>query len=87
MLYNGSSFMNLYVQLHSKKVSNKTSEKNKFCLVSQQSKITKGQLISKCHFGLIVWTKIPTKIFLDFCPEFFVASWGLHGSSLGFLGT
>ena len=49
--------------------------------------VTKGQLISKCPFGFIVWTKIPTKLFLDFCPEFFVASWGLHGSSLGFLGT
>ena len=22
------------------------------------------------------------KLFLDFCPEFFVASWWLHGSSL-----
>ena len=38
----------------------------------------KGQLISKCPFGFIVWTKIPTKLSLDFCPEFFfVASWGL----------
>ena len=26
----------------------------------------KGQLISKCPFGIIVWTKIPTKLFLDF---------------------
>ena len=47
---------------------------------------TKGQLISKCPFGLIVWTKVATKLFLDFCPEFFYsflgASWklfGLHG--------
>ena len=32
----------------------------------------KGQLISKCPFGFIVWTKIPTKLFLDFCPEFFL---------------
>ena len=47
----------------------------------------KGQLISKYPFGIIVWTKIPTKLFLDFCPEFFVASWGLPGSFLGFLGT
>ena len=47
----------------------------------------KGQLISKCPFGIIVWTKLPTKLFLDFCPEFFVASWGLPGSFLGFLGT
>ena len=49
--------------------------------------IPKGELISKYPFGFIVWTKIPKKLFLDFCPEFFVASWGLHGSSLGFLGT
>ena len=44
---------------------------------------TKGQLISKCPFGFIVWTKIPTKLFLDFCPEFFCsflgASWKLFG--------
>ena len=24
--------------------------------------MTKGQLISKCPFGFIVWTKIPTKL-------------------------
>ena len=43
----------------------------------------KGQLISKCPFGFIVWTKIPTKLFPDFCPEFFCsflgASWKLLG--------
>ena len=32
----------------------------------------KGQLILKCPFGFIVWTKIPTRLFLDFCPEFFL---------------
>ena len=31
--------------------------------------ITKGQLISKCPFGVMVWTKIPTKIFDNFCPR------------------
>ena len=45
--------------------------------------LAKGQLISKCPFGFIVWTKIPTKLFLDFCPEFFCsflgASWKLFG--------
>ena len=30
---------------------------------------TKGQLISKCPFGVIVWTKIPRKNFRDFCPS------------------
>ena len=28
----------------------------------------KGQLISKCPFGVIVWTKIPTKFFPGFLP-------------------
>ena len=30
--------------------------------------IVKGQLISKCPFGVIVWTKIPTKNFPGFLP-------------------
>ena len=42
----------------------------KMCMFATQP--TKGQLISKCPFGIIVWTKIPTKLFLDFCPEFFL---------------
>ena len=29
----------------------------------------KGQLISKCPFGVIVWTKIPTEKFDNFCPR------------------
>ena len=29
----------------------------------------KGQLISKCPFGVIVWTKIPTKKFPRFLPQ------------------
>ena len=32
-------------------------------------KVPKGQLISKCLFGVIVWTKKPTKFFKDFCPS------------------
>ena len=31
--------------------------------------IGKGQLISKCPFGVIVWTKIPTKNLTNFCPS------------------
>ena len=46
---------------------------------------TKDQLISKCPFGFIVWTKLPTKLFLNFCPEIFCtflgASWKLFGAS------
>ena len=30
---------------------------------------TKGQLISKCPFGVIVSTKITTKKFANFCPR------------------
>ena len=29
----------------------------------------KGQLISKCPFGVIVWTKKPTKFFDKFFPR------------------
>ena len=32
-------------------------------------RLTKGQLISKCPFGVSVWTKIPTKKFDNFCPR------------------
>ena len=30
---------------------------------------TNEEIISKCPFGVIVWTKIPTKIFENFCPR------------------
>ena len=43
----------------------------------------KGQLISKCPYEKSVSSKIPTKIFLEFCSEifcsFFRASWKLFG--------
>ena len=29
----------------------------------------KGQLISKCSFGVVAWTKIPTQKFAKFCPR------------------
>ena len=29
----------------------------------------KGQLISKCSFGVVAWTKIPTQKFDKFCPR------------------
>ena len=44
--------------------------KNK-CNIKSLLEISKGQLISKCPFGFIVWTKLPTKLFLNFCPEIF----------------
>ena len=30
----------------------------------------KGQLISKCPDEIILSSKMPTKLFLDFCPDF-----------------
>ena len=32
-------------------------------------KLVEGQLISKCPFGVIVWTKIPTKFFPGFLSK------------------
>ena len=44
---------------------------------------SKGQLISKCPYEKSVSSKIPTRLFLDFCPEIFCsflgASWKLFG--------
>ena len=43
--------------------------------------LPKGQLISKCPFGVKTSSKKPTKLFLNFCPDFFCsflgASWKL----------
>ena len=49
-----------------------TYREKKFVLVIEKNfckyfKITKGQLISKYPFGVIVWTKIATKKFDNFC--------------------
>ena len=49
-------------------------------LTSDLMKAVKGQLISKCPNEK---SKIPTKIFLNFCPEFFVVFWGLPGGIFG----
>jgi hypothetical protein len=37
-------------------------------MLSMKTHLPKGQLISKCPFGVIVWTKIPTKFFPRFLP-------------------
>ena len=54
-------------------------------LTAFTNKYRKGQLISKCPYEMIVSSKIPTKLFLDFCPEIFCtflgASWKLFGAS------
>ena len=46
---------------------------------------TKGQLISKCPFGIIVWTKFQQNYFWISALKFFVALLGLPGSLLSFL--
>ena len=33
------------------------------------SRIPKGKLISKCPFGVIIWMKMATKKFDNFCPR------------------
>ena len=41
-----------------------------------KSELSKGQLISKCPFGVIVWTKIPTKKLTISALEF--EKWSNH---------
>ena len=38
--------------------------------------MAKGQLISKCPYEKSVSSKIPTKIFVEFCPEIFCSFLG-----------
>ena len=42
-----------------------------FMMKKNVDQFSKGQLISKCPFGVIVSTKIPTKKFDNFCPRIF----------------
>ena len=45
---------------------------SKFCEVFThflKMSTSKGQLISKCLYEVVIWTKIPTKRFDNFCPE------------------
>ena len=55
------------------------------CFITFVSRISKGQLISKCPYEKSVSSKIPTKTLLEFCPEIFCsflgASWKLFGLS------
>ena len=51
-----------------------------------QSLPFKGQLISKCPFGVKTSSKKPTKLFPGFCPEFFFyLPWGFLEAFWGFL--
>ena len=76
---------NLYAKILNEKNSKHYWKWNSLLGQSRLFKVAKGQLISKCPFGFIVWTKLPTKLFLNFCPEIFCtflgASWKLFGAS------
>ena len=54
-----------------------------FTTILRSCTTSKGQLILKCPYEKLVCPKIATKLFLDFCPDFFAASWGLPGSFFG----
>ena len=62
-----------------------TWKKRKEIFYSHVGRIPKGQLFSKCPYEIIVSSKIPTKLLLDFCPEIFCtflgASWKLFRAS------
>ena len=34
-----------------------------------ENKVTKGQLISKANFLVLIWANNLTKLFFDFCPS------------------
>ena len=57
-----------------------------FCQGRFPFQFTKGQLISKCPHEIIVSSKIPTKLFLDFCPEIFCTFLGASLKLFGLLG-
>ena len=50
---------------HRKRINYVTSRYRK----EKKHYVVKGQLISKCPLGVIVWTKIPMKKFDKFCPR------------------
>ena len=55
-------------------------------IFGQKSLHYKGQSISKCPFGNIVWTKNQRNYFWISALIFFVASWGLPGRFFGLPG-
>ena len=48
---------------------NRNNKANANSVKVSKTNFTKGQLISKCPFGFIVSTKIPTEKFDKFCPR------------------
>ena len=47
--------------------------------------LSKGQLISKCPFGVKTSSNKPTKLFLDICPEIFCSFLGGYWKLFGLL--
>ena len=80
---------NYYVLIMSDIYSQVWLNENKYIDRLKKNKIdlSKGELISKCPFGVKTSSKKPRKLFLDFSPDFlqipggfleaFWASWGL----------
>ena len=69
------------LKLHGRRKKSVLSQKNDLVDIMNDSIIdwvittydhfetVKGQLISNCPFGVIVWTKIPVKNLSNFCPR------------------
>ena len=53
----------IYAKKHAEAKKNESQN-----VISPKKSPIKGLLISKCPFGVIVWTKIPTKFFPGFLP-------------------
>ena len=69
-----STHIRLLASTMKKKLKNKAKRQEKMSFGGKKGKRKfnlkfKGQLISKCPFGVIVSTKIPTKKFDNFCPR------------------
>ena len=67
-IQNSREVISLLKNSHNLQVQVKPELKVGF-LISPRLGVNKGQLISKCPFAAIVWTKIPTKTFDNFCPR------------------
>ena len=68
----------LHVKL---RYSEKASKINQFLF-----ELTKGQIISKYPHEMIVSSKIPTELFLDFCPEIVCSFLGTSWKPFGLPG-
>ena len=60
--------MKFFLSFNKKQRRRSSTNSNFSAPYLRRSQSTKGQIISKCPFGVIVWTKIPPKKFDNFCP-------------------